>query len=1022
MKSTLTKIGFLVLLLLFSYKTKAQEFVFTEENVLASDYSCSDFQNYTTISIGDGNTATTLNMDNELNLICLERPILFILRKNATVDFTSGNNYLILPENSAVIIEEGGVLEGGSCNASERIYIGNVLLASCNGSAGAKYSFAELMNQGEFNLPNNVSNGFEASIICEGETPYLTFNAVDVTFSSPYIVTYKNDRTASVYSIEIPSKGEERFIPADNPTTNTGYTLISISNANWTKTSNFGDSGANLIIRPIPVASMKSDFTDMTEPKIIFTNPQTVGITVIYSINEAEKNTIDVPANSTNFISLPVTTTSPGKYNYRMESVNYKTTPGCLNMLSGDATVEIPSAPKIETIVQTSCKSSKGSVVLSGLPEGNWDLYMDNGNAPLITDGAGTSVEVTDLSPGSHYFIVNNKFCNSTLSQSVEINSPPPTKTWNGSEWSPDPLIIPTIENKIVFNGDYSSSSDVEACSCFVNNAKVIINSGNTLTVANEVDVDNSGSLTFENNASLVQFNDEAVNDGNIIYKRNTTPILKTDYTYWASPVAGFNLGKISSGTFYYSFDAIKNGWVTEYENTIMTVGKGYIVRGPYNYSTTLPEIYTSTFTGKPNNGIIKVAVGGEGTSNLVGNPYPSAVRADDFLEANSDVLEGTLYFWTHNTAIQLATNINNGSAGTGTYAYTSDDYAVYNLTGGISTAAVSGGTEHLGMIAASQGFMADGYSEGEAKFDNSMRASGGISGVNNAQFFKIGATNKDKSLNKRNRLWLNLTNQEGAFKQLLIGYVAGATNGYDRGYDGVNINGNEYINFYSLITGKYLTIQARALPFDKTDVVKLGFETAIEGKFTISIGKKDGFLSGTNIFLIDKLLGVSQNLNELYYTFYSGKGVFDNRFEIQFLDPEKNKIPVTAGAITNGALLNFAEGSSFVEGRGFSISSQINGGDDVSIDTAYVLGVKNSNGKGSLVTISVHNRELTINSPDVLIDKIIVYDTSGKLLFRDSSVSGNRATIKQFSKINSIFFVKIMLNNGEEEIKKVMF
>jgi hypothetical protein len=50
------------------------------------------------------------------------------------------------------------------------------------------------------------------------------------------------------------------------------------------------------------------------------------------------------------------------------------------------------------------------------------------------------------------------------------------------------------------------------------------------------------------------------------------------------------------------------------------------------------------------------------------------------FLIENSVNLDGTIYLWTHNTAIT-----NN--------LYTSDDYATYNLLGGVGTnAALSSG------------------------------------------------------------------------------------------------------------------------------------------------------------------------------------------------------------------------------------------------------------------------------------------------------------------------------------------
>jgi hypothetical protein len=55
-------------------------------------------------------------------------------------------------------------------------------------------------------------------------------------------------------------------------------------------------------------------------------------------------------------------------------------------------------------------------------------------------------------------------------------------------------------------------------------------------------------------------------------------------------------------------------------------------------------------FTGIPNNGIITISIGGTGSFNLIGNPYPSALDASQFLSTNSGVLGGTIYFWTHST------------------------------------------------------------------------------------------------------------------------------------------------------------------------------------------------------------------------------------------------------------------------------------------------------------------------------------------------------------------------------------
>ncbi len=119
----------------------------------------------------------------------------------------------------------------------------------------------------------------------------------------------------------------------------------------------------------------------------------------------------------------------------------------------------------------------------------------------------------------------------------------------------------------------------------------------------------------------------------------------------------------------FYSYNdfAVPEDWKWETAASEMVVGKGYIIRGPQVTGPPPPPgLYSATFKGEPNNGIKTIAIGPRGTSNLLGNPYPSAIDADAFLATNSTLVEGTIYLWTHKTAIQLASNITNGTAGTG--------------------------------------------------------------------------------------------------------------------------------------------------------------------------------------------------------------------------------------------------------------------------------------------------------------------------------------------------------------------
>lgn len=96
------------------------------------------------------------------------------------------------------------------------------------------------------------------------------------------------------------------------------------------------------------------------------------------------------------------------------------------------------------------------------------------------------------------------------------------TKTWSGTAWTPSD---PTSLDKIIFAGNYppvtDPNVDITGCSCQVNTAiNVTINTDRTLTITNEVSVLGTGTLTFNDTASLVQITNVTTNNnsGNIIW------------------------------------------------------------------------------------------------------------------------------------------------------------------------------------------------------------------------------------------------------------------------------------------------------------------------------------------------------------------------------------------------------------------------------------------------------------------------------------------------------------------------
>lgn len=194
------------------------------------------------------------------------------------------------------------------------------------------------------------------------------------------------------------------------------------------------------------------------------------------------------------------------------------------------------------------------------------------------------------------------------------------TAVWNGSSWSP----AQSSNRSIEFQGNYTSSGNLNACSCTVTSGNVTISSGNSMTLVDEITV-NGGTITFESNSNLLQTNSAASNTGNIIVKRKAK-LKRLDYTYWSSPVSGQNLKNFSSGTldsrFYvynegndyfdgvFSYSSypgftVANAFPLKNKTTYnFETAKGYAIRAPNNYSTS-EQTVDWTFTGSPNNGTL---------------------------------------------------------------------------------------------------------------------------------------------------------------------------------------------------------------------------------------------------------------------------------------------------------------------------------------------------------------------------------------------------------------------------------
>lgn len=635
-----------------------------------------------------------------------------------------------------------------------------------------------------------------------------------------------------------------------------------------------------------------------------------------------------------------------------------------------------PWSNEIEVLGNTDAKWSFGSgtaIATTPFDDNNVTTSFTAGATGYLTvDGYGTVTisglpKVANLSV--RITIANNSAAeiwaldNVTLFGRKELST-----TWASNAWSAG---APTATVKAIIDGDYNTATNggsINSCKCQIKTGRnVIIGANAYLDVQSEIE--NGGSLTIEDKGSLVQHNDLAVNLGVVKVKRYTTPMRAFDYTYWSSPVIGQSLLAISPNTLwdkFFSFSPTIGNWVVIPNGAeTMVPTKGYIVRAPQTFTSSPTPYLGAEFNGIPNNGFLQAPISvGVSNMNLIGNPYPSAIDLDKFLSypSNVGVVEGTVYLWTHNTAITA-------------FNYQPNDYAVYNTTGPVSTrAALTSGVNTstpTKYLASCQSFFIKGLSVGQATFNNSMRVSG-----NNAAFFRPGANIAASSHVavdgiEKNRIWLNLTNSDGAFKQTLVGYIEGATDGIDRGFDGELYNANTFISFYSIAGGKNMAIQGRSLPFHDNDKVILGYNATVNGTFDISIDSVDGIMTDHNIYLEDKLLNVIHDLKQSPYSFTTAIGTFDARFELRY----------DTDMLANDA---------------FSAA-------------------------GNALLVAVDNKDINILAQNEIMKSVTVYDLLGRNIFDDQKVNSNKFTINNVVSSQQALIVKVVLENGKVVTRKVV-
>jgi hypothetical protein len=282
--------------------------------------------------------------------------------------------------------------------------------------------------------------------------------------------------------------------------------------------------------------------------------------------------------------------------------------------------------------------------------------------------------------------------------------------------------------------------------------------------------------------------------------------------------------------------------------------------------------------------------------------------------------------------------------------------YATYTYAGGAGT-----GPNGLGGITPNGTIqVGQGFiakaTSSSLNFTNAMRTTN-----NSNQFLRIG---------ERSRVWLDLYNSSGSVSQVLVAYMLGATLGIDPAIDGHYIN-DAPTALTSIINNEEFAVQGRPLPFDATDVVPLGFKSQAAGSFTIALNNVDGLFASNNqaVYLKDNLTNTIQDLTTGSYSFATEAGTFNTRFEITYENLLATQNPV------------------FTENN---------------------------------VVVYKENQELVINSGNVMMAKVQVYDLRGRLLVEKTGINAKEVHINA-GDTNAVLIVKITSDGYGTVTKKVV-
>ena len=501
-------------------------------------------------------------------------------------------------------------------------------------------------------------------------------------------------------------------------------------------------------------------------------------------------------------------------------------------------------------------------------------------------------------------------------------------------------------------------------------NVNLEVKKNRTLTITDSLNI--QGTITVQDGASILQGENSALTgSGQVIVERNTGALADDlRYQFWSSPVTNATMGDIFAGSntsdFYHWNDGTQQ-WNSQAANAIMTPGKGYITTGTIGLNGQSEDRY---FSGVLNNGDITInSSASDGQTILLGNPYPSALDAEQFILDNSGI-EGTIYYWNH-------TSVNgNGSNSV-------SDYVVWNALGGVSGNLVESPSDY---ITTGQGFFVIAAEDNPTvEFNNGQRVDG-----NNLQFFK-------NNTDERKRIWVSVTNDSNDVASTLVGFTSDATEGNDRMYDAAIWKAHPRISMYTKLDQADFAIQAKQdLRVGENKSFELGIDAYITGSYTISFDSIMNWPAHYDVKLYDAVEDtlVDVALGATYTFNLSQTAVVSGRFFIQVSYEMEKEVATASTGVSSAAHTATSE--------------------TVTLDkTATSVETEVEESKALTLTQQFNAVELKAN---VEFNTVMVHDVAGRMVGQTTAI-GNTVRFEGIE--TGIHIFQIQYADGSTEVQK---